>query len=94
MRDFIRAAVFFFIVPFFAALSIALKSVESFAADAFASFVAMSFDISLTTSFTAFLRRALKTRRLKAPRCAFFADDVFATVVKSYPKCSRYAIAV
>jgi len=78
MRDFLRAAVFLWIVPFFAALSHALYAEEiSFCASA-SFFSATNFFIFFTISVIAFLRRKLKTWRLLDTRNAFFADFVIA----------------
>lgn len=77
-RDFVRAAAFFFIVPFLAALSSAFWSVGSIATAPFESFASMSFEISFTAVFIVFARRTLKTLRLSEDRYAFFAELVCA----------------
>src|SRR5437016_734799 len=58
---------------------------------AFKSLPVMSLPMSFTASFIVFLRRALKTRRRSAARCAFFAELVFA-IARYYPKCARCAM--
>src|SRR3989344_4211557 len=78
-----RAAVFFLMVPFLAALSIVWYRSGRAATASFALFLVMSLPSSLTASFIAFLRRALKTYLRTLPRWAFFAEDVFAM-------CRRY----
>ena len=78
MRDFMRAAAFAFITPLFAALSIAFWTAGSIAAAFPASLTCINFEMSFTKSLVAPLRRALKTRRRSAARCAFFAELVLA----------------
>src|SRR3569623_874367 len=46
----------------------------------------MSFVRSLTASFMFFLRRALKTRRLRDARCAFLPDFVRSAITAGYYK--------
>lgn len=61
MRDFFRAAVFFFITPRFAALSIAWYAVESIFCASSLLPVTTSLRIFFTSSFIVALRRMLKT---------------------------------
>jgi len=89
MRDFIRDAVFFEIVLFLAALSIAWKSsgIIFCASDAF--FAPRSLPIPFTVSFIVFLRRKLKTARRAATRFAFLAELVFAILRRYYAENAK-----
>lgn len=77
-RDFLRAAVFFFMTPRFIALSIALYADgRSFSASA-KSLAESALVIIFVVSERALRRRILKTRFLVEERIAFFAELVIA----------------
>lgn len=77
-RDFLRDAVFAFIIPRFAALSIALyvAGISFSASDT--PLETRAFFKVLTVSANALLRRILKIRFLDEALFAFFAEDVIA----------------
>lgn len=70
-RDFLRAAVFFLMIPRFAALSIAWKALERDSG-------VIAFLAPFTESLSAFARTTLNSRFLRDARWAFFAELVIA----------------
>lgn len=85
--DFLRAAVFFFITPRLAALSIALYTTGS-TSTALVSLRATSSVTCFIASFIARRRRRLKTRRVAACRTDFFPDFDVAIANDTTAKCA------
>jgi len=79
-RDFLFAALFFLMTPFFAALSIALNAEDSILLAASLSFFTV-FSIFLITSFIAFLRWSFMAFLRKDWRIAFLADFVIGICI-------------